>query len=242
MISVDSLLYRIDQRFNKLSTNEHQQIPLEDKILALQENEIKLIKRKIGTNNIYGIGLDGFKKRYQDLQFLIENFKDHEFVPVLNDKKLNQYIVVISEEQPKVMFYVDSYLLADKGKCKNQIIYTNPDLVKHADITLLLNNSNYKPSFEYRETIIDISSDELHVYSDGTFTPTKLFLSYVRYPKPVDKEGYIKLDGSESTNQDSELEEYLEDELLDLVYMDLGLYTENVAAVQGAQLKQQTNE
>ena len=41
MISVDSLLYKIDQRLNKLSTNEHQQIQLEDKILALNEQELK---------------------------------------------------------------------------------------------------------------------------------------------------------------------------------------------------------
>ena len=37
MIPVDSLLYKIDQRLNKLSTNDHQQIQLEDKILALEK-------------------------------------------------------------------------------------------------------------------------------------------------------------------------------------------------------------
>ena len=47
MIPVDSLLYKIDQRLNKLSTNEHQQIELEDKILALNEAQIKLIKQRL---------------------------------------------------------------------------------------------------------------------------------------------------------------------------------------------------
>lgn len=47
MIPVDSLLYKIDQKLNKLSTNEHQQIQLEDKILALNEAQIKLIKQKL---------------------------------------------------------------------------------------------------------------------------------------------------------------------------------------------------
>ena len=42
MIQVDSLLYKIDQRLNKLSTNEHQQIQLEDKILALNELKLRL--------------------------------------------------------------------------------------------------------------------------------------------------------------------------------------------------------
>lgn len=242
MISVDSLLYKIDQRLNKLATNQHQAIQLEDKILALQEAEISLIKKKIDPNNLYKTGLDGFKKRYQDLQFLIENPEDHKLKPKLKDKNLNKYTADIMNITPKFMFYIDSYLLADKGECKNKIVYTNPDLVKHADITLLLNNNNYKPSFEYRETIVDISTDEISVYSDGTFDPHSLYLSYVRYPKPVDKEGYVHFDGTESTNQDSELESYLEDELLNLVYRDLGIYTENPSAVQGAEIKMNTEE
>ena len=54
MIPVDSLLYKIDQKLNKLSTNEHQQIQLEDKILALNEAQIKLIKQKVlKTSSLY---------------------------------------------------------------------------------------------------------------------------------------------------------------------------------------------
>lgn len=242
MITVDSLLYGLDQRLNKLSTNAHQQIPLEDKILALRSGEITLIKQKVDPNNIYKIGFEGFKKRYQDLQFLIENFEDHPLVPVLSDPYLNKYIIDISGITPQFMFYVDSYVLADKGDCKNKILYTNLDLVKHADVTTILNNNNYKPSFEYRETMIDISSDELHVYSDGTFTPTKLYLCYIRYPKGVDKEGYVNFDGSDSINQDSELESYLAPELLDLTVQRLAMYTENNSAVEHAQRRMDNNE
>ena len=75
MIPVDSLLYKIDQKLNKLSTNEHQQIQLEDKILALNEAQIKLIKQKVdGFSTTSGMGLDAFKKRYEDLQSLVENY------------------------------------------------------------------------------------------------------------------------------------------------------------------------
>ncbi len=242
MIPVDSLLYKIDQRLNKLSTHEHQQIPLEDKLLALNEAQIKLIKQKLSGNNVYKLGLDGFKKRYQDLQFLIENFDSHKLTVKLGDKYLNQYRVDISEIDPKFMFYIDSYVIADKGTCKNKILYSNLDLVKHADITILLNNSNYKPSFEFRETLVDISMDEIHVYSDGTFTPKFIYMSYLRYPKEIDKEGYEKFDETDSINQDCELEGYLEDELLDLTVENLSMYTENQFAAQSAQSRIQTNE
>lgn len=242
MIKVDSLLYKIDQRLNKLSTHEHQQIQLEDKILALNEAQIKLVKQKLSGNNLYKIGLDGFKKRYQDLQFLIENFDDHKLDLTLKDKRIYQYRVDITDLDPKFMFYIDSYVIADKETCKNKILYTNLDLVKHADVTVLINNSNYKPSFEFRETLVDISKDELHVYSDGTFTPKSLYLSYLRYPMEIDKEGYIKFDGSSSTNVDCELEDYLEDELLDITVENLSMYTENEFAAQSAQNRITTDE
>lgn len=242
MISVDSLLYGIDQRLNKLATNIHQEIPVEDKIIALNINQDKLVKLKIDVNNVHKLGLDSFKKRYQDLQFLVENFEDHPLDLIFTDKYLNKWITKLDTVSPQYMFYLDSYLIADKETCQNRVIACNPELIKHTDIQLLLKNNNFKPSFEYQETIIDISSDELHVYTDGTFTPKKLYLSYIRYPKRVDKEGYIHLDGSASTNQDCELEAYLEDELLDLTVQSLAMFTENQPAEASAKNRIDNNE
>jgi len=242
MIQVDSLLYKIDQRLNKLSSFDHQSIALEDKILALNEAQIKLIKKKIGQNNVYKIGLEGFKKRYQDLQFLIENPEDHPLPLTLGDPLMNKWVAQIAPLSPKYMFYVDAYILADKGPCKNRIVVCNPDLVKHADIQLLLNNTNFRPSFEYQETIIDISTDELHVYTDGTFTPSRIFTTYIRYPREIDKEGYVHFDGTDSINSNSEFEDYLEDELLDLAVENLAMYTENQSAAVYAKAREDSSE
>jgi len=243
MIPVDSLLYKIDQKLNKLSTNEHQQIALEDKILALNEAQIKLIKQKIdGTNTVNGLGLDAFKKRYEDLQSLVVAYNDGELPLKIKNHELNQWAANIHELDPKYMFYVDSYVIADKGRCKNRKIWINRDLAKHGDLSLILNNDHYKPSFEYQETFNFLSSDEISIFTDGTFTPSKIYISYMRYPIYIDKEGYVRLDGTDSINQDCELELYLEDELLDLTVQNLAMYTENAAAVQSAQFRIQTNE
>lgn len=242
MILAEELSYGIDQKLNKLSTNEHQQIPVEDKVIALNEAQITLVKQKIGTTNIHRIGLDGFKKRYQDLQFLIENPEDHLLKPTLSDKYLNKWIATLDSVEPKFMFYVDSYMIADKQSCKNRIIWCNPDLVKHADITVLLQNSNYKPSFEYQETFCDISSDELHYYTDGTFTPKRIYLTYIRYPEEIDLPGYVKFDGTDSGLVNCELEAYLKDELLDLAVANLAMNTENPSALAYADKRKQENE
>ena len=242
MISAIQLLYNLDLRLNKVASLASQQFGPEDKLLILNQSQLRLIKLKVSENNVYKIGLDGFKKRYQDLQFLVENFEDHPLDLKLSDKLTNKYIADISTLTPKFMFYIDSYMTADKGECKDRILYCNKDLVKHADINTLLQNDNYKPSFEYQETICDISSDELHYYTDGTFTPKKVYLSYIRYPKEIDIQGYIKFDGSPSINQDCELEDYLEEELLDLAVQSLSMITENQPSVQYTQQKILTNE
>ena len=243
MISVDSLLYKIDQRLNKLSTNEHQQIQLEDKILALNEAQIKLIKQKIDNiSTVSQMGLDSFKKRYEDLQSLVVAYNDGQLPLTIKNKELNQWKANIHVLEPKYMFYIDSYVLADKGICKDRKIWINRDLAKHGDLQFILNNTHYKPSFEYQETFNFLSSDEISIFTDGTFIPTKICISYMRYPVYIDKEGYIKFDGTPSTDVDCELETYLEDELLDLTVQNLAMFTENQSAVQNAQYRIQTNE
>jgi hypothetical protein len=243
MIPVDSLLYKIDQKLNKLSTNNHQQIQLEDKILALNEAQIKLIKQKVdGFSVVSGMGMDAFKKRYEDLQRLVINYNDGKLELTPKNKAINQWSAKIDQLKPKYMFYVDSYVLADKGVCKDRKIWINKDLAKHGDLQFLLNNDHYKPSFEYQETFNFISSDEISIFTDGTFTPSAIYISYMRYPIYIDKVGYINFDGSASINVDCELEVYLEDELVDLTVQNLAMYTENASAVQSAQFRIQTNE
>ena len=243
MIPVDSLLYKIDQRLNKLSTNDHQQIQLEDKILALNEAQIKLIKQKVdGQSTVSGLGLDAFKKRYEDLQSLVVTYNHQPLTLTLLNKELNQWKANLHKLVPKYMFYIDSYILADKGRCKDRKIWINRDMAKHGDIQFILNNDHYKPSFEYQETFNFLSSDEISIFTDGTFTPKDIYISYMRYPQYINKEGYIMLDGAPSFDQDCELETYLEDELLDLTVQNLAMYTENQSAVQNAAYRIQTNE
>jgi hypothetical protein len=243
MIPVDSLLYKIDQKLNKLSTNEHQQIQLEDKILALNEAQIKLIKQKIdGISIASGMGMDAFKKRYEDLQSLVMNYNHQPLVLSLEDPNLNQWSANVHDLDPQYMFYLDSYILADKGRCVDRKIWINRDLAKHGDLQFILNNEHYKPSFEYQETFNLISSDDVSVFTDGTFTPKTIQIMYMRYPQYINKAGYVMLDGQPSFDQDCELEMYLEDELLDLTVQNLAMYTENQSAVQNAAYRIQTNE
>lgn len=229
MIAVDSLLYKIDLKLNKLSSNDHQAIQLEDKILALNEAQIDLIKQKV------------YKKTRDDIQNLILNYDHQPLELQKKDERINQYYASLASLTPQYLAYLDSYILADKGKCKDRIIWINRDISLRGDLQFALNNEHYKPSFEYQETLNEIYGDEILIYTDGTFTPSKVYVSYIKYPLYIDKEGYVKLDGSDSITQDCELKPYLEDELLDLTVLHLAEYTENTSAAQGAIQRIQTN-
>lgn len=232
MIPAESLIYKIDQKLNKIAALQHQVIPLENKILALNEAQLKLIKIKIDPNNPLGLGLDAFKKRYEDLENLMERGFNHPLTLTLTDKYLNEWSTDLTTLVPDYMFYIDSYFLADKGKCKNKIIYVNKGLAKHADVLTLIANLNYRPSFEYEDSFSTISDMQLSIYTDGTFTPSTIYISYIRYPEPIDYPGYVHFDGTVSILQNSELNLYLEDELLDLAIQELAMDTENTPVVQ----------
>lgn len=229
---VDSLLYKIDMKLNKVATFENQEIPVENKIIALNEAQNSLILTKLGVHNADRLGFDAFKKRYEDLQVLVEPPHLHKLKLELTSDKFFKWQADLTTLTPKYMFYIDAYVLATKGTCKSIPLFVNRDLTKHADVHTLFANSNTKPSFEYQETFSTITKNMLEVYSDGTFEFSDLFVSYIRYPKKIDKEGYVHLDGTDSVDQDSELPDYLETELINLAIKELGIDTENIPSVQ----------
>lgn len=240
MIPVIELLYDIDLKLNKIGSNEHQGIELENKIIALNDAQINLIKTKFSENNIYKSGLDSFQKRYNDLEMLIEKDK---FLPLVNDNSpLNSYSCSLDLLKPEYMLGVpgSEYILADSQNCRNRVLVVNQ--IKHGDIHTALSNSNTAPSFAYQETVGVISGHKWQVFTDGSFTPKKFYLKYVRYPKRVDFQGYVHFNGAPSQTVDSELPYYLKEELVDIAVRALALSTENQNAVQASQIKINTNE
>lgn len=235
MIRVDQLIYKSRQRQNKLATNDHQEIPDQDLILIINEGQIKLVKQKKKAG-------EKDSKHIADIQFLVEKPEDHKLKPEVSNETTNRWKVSTKDISPSYMYYVDAYILADKEGCKDRVVWVNPDLVQHGSINLLLNNSNYKPSFEYQETFSDETNGELGVYTDGTFTPTALYLSYIRYPKNVSTGDIGMFDGEIPELQHSEFPEHLEDELLDIIAQDIAQYTENPSAYQAAALSRTNNK
>lgn len=236
MIPIERLLYKLDLRLNKKSSTEHQSIPLEDKILSLNEAQLILIKQKLNSNNKYNSGFDSFKKRYADLQDLVVQFEK------LNVTKTNEIFDSYSGDLDTLtkpyMLPLEIVASCDKNNCKNRQLYVF-DIVKHGDLQTMMANNNYKPSFEYQETLAVISGSNIYIYTDSTFKVNFINISYLRYPQKMDYEGYEDFNGTPSTTINCELSEILEDELLDITTLLIAKDTENIPQVQ---LRNNTND
>lgn len=242
MIPIQDLLFSIDTKANSLANLKGKYIPDETKIEVLNKMQLKLVLKKLDPNNNYQLGMGAFNKRYQDLQILQVPYEKLTMTKVSNDV-LNSYSASVNALSKQMIVPVNAYILADKGNCKNRILDII-EIVKQGDLRLKLISPHTSPSFLYQETLCMISSDIFYVYSDSSnsFTIRELYMSYLRYPVPMDVAGYIHLDGGASTNVNCELDGYLENELLDLVIEEIADATANQGQSQLSRVRTKENE
>lgn len=238
MIPIDELLYKIDLKLNKVASGVGQNIPIEDKILLLNEAQIRLIKKKINTNNIYQSGFDSFKSRYEDLQNLVVPQEVAQVSPT--GEVYESYESDLDQLEKSYFLPIEIVAICSTDRCQGRTVNI-PRITKHSDLSLLINNSHFKPSFEWQETIAVISSNRLIVYTDN-FKVDSLRISYLRHPIKMDYEGYEHLDGTLSKTVDCELPQHLEDELLSLAVAELGFITGNVNAAESQTIMSRNSE
>lgn len=96
----------------------------------------------------------------------------------------------------------DSYILADKGECKKQVI--NLRQIKSSNKRTYLFDENNKPSFEFEWSFFTIEDGKIKVFKDNFLIKT-LFFTYYREPKDISIQGGIDFEGNPTITQDPEL-------------------------------------
>jgi len=236
MISVDELLYEFELKLNSLARERNQNIFLENKLIYLNNAQMTWIKSKLNQNNIFKVGYEGIRKRIEDLQVLKVNDSVVTVTKNTNERYLNYYGDLSMTDY---MFYVSAYVKATRKDCEATL---GVNLVKEGELETVYYNENHKPSFEWRDTIATLGDNKLYVYTDGSFTVDEIRLTYLRKPKSIDKQGYVKFDGSNSVDQDCELPEYAKNDIVDLAVKFAAQSTDNQFQVQMAKEREQNNE
>jgi hypothetical protein len=211
MIPVEDLVYEFKLMINKVNRQDNVDIPVEDIILYLNRAQMSWIKTRINPNNIYKTGYESIRKRIDDLQVL--KVTGASLKPVKTNDLFHVGYECPLEDVADYMFYVSSNCVGKKQECSKNI---SIDLVRQGDLDTMYLDANFSPSFEWRSTLATIGDNKLFVYTAGEFIVQKVFLTYLRYPKNIDMDGYSKLDGTDSVNQNCELPEYAKGDIVDL--------------------------
>lgn len=236
MIAVEELLYDFRLSFNKIEREDNQVVPVEDIVLFLNRAQIFWVESRISPNNPLKTGYEETIKRIDDLQSLKVEFAPITLVGI-TDSLYKGYSAAL-DSSLKYMKYISSYIRAKKGDCAAELVV---DLVRQNDLSTLYFDTNFAPSFEWRKTLATLGNDKLTVYTDGKFVPEVLYLTYLRYPKAIDIEGYVKVNGQASVRQDCELPYYAKSDLVDLAVKFASHSTENQLQSQAAENRIQLN-
>ena len=187
---------RLLLKINKNDSNADIDISKGEFVLLYNEQKDRWLLEKISD-----------KQSTDDIQDLERVQKKH--FPLKLVKRTEQYDTF---SLPQDYFsYISSYTIASDKNCSDIIIRNYPFKPKNENT--LLENANAEPSLDFEETIVDLSESKLFVYKKD-FDIEKVFLNYYREVGVIDIEGYIKLDGTSSTNINPDLHDVDVDEIL----------------------------
>ena len=169
MVSPQEIYKKFLLKINKNDTNRNIKVPKSQFVLLFNEQKRKYIDDILEqTENSDDI---------EDVQEILESDAQLE--------KLSEDINKTNFKLPtNFQKRVGSYVKSSKGDCKNEILTTW--YYKPKDINVLLNNENYNPSFEYRETLAIINKDIVSVYKKD-FSIDEIYFTYYREPLDLDR-------------------------------------------------------
>lgn len=93
---------------------------------------------------------------------------------------------------------------------------------KEEDVNELFADIFNRPDFEFRDTFFTVGEDSVRIYKTD-FDVVSASMTYYRYPKYVDIEGYTKPDGSQSSNIDPEMDDRFVEQVLNMIEKQFGL-------------------
>lgn len=121
------------------------------------------------------------------------------------------------------------YAYGSKGECKKQKISLYE--IKDKNYTQVSQDNYSQPSFSYRESPFLIADSKVNILK-GDFTIDNVYLTYYRYPKKVDIEGYIKIDEEASKDIHPEGDERFIDKVINMCAIDFNRNNLDTGAIQ----------
>ena len=203
-------------KLNKGDSNANINVPRGKFVMLFNEHAKTWLKQnlktKISTNQI------------DELNYLLV-----DNIPLT---RVGSHLDHVDYELPTDFFDLsNSISIAERDECSRVL---ENWYEKDKNIRVLLKDSNYKPSFDYEETLCTLANNKIKVYFDD-FDIQSVYLTYYKQPQDIDIEGYIKLDNQLSVNIDPDLPDFAVNEIVNRCALDFQGISENRDGFQIAQ-------
>lgn len=170
---------KIKQRLNKLASDDYDNIQDWQIVEAFNKGSVDWCRRQLHGTNVKQTGDEQTKRRIDDLQILLREFD-------LNMVKKDLYYG--SANFPTDYFEYKRVSFKGKTNCCESnkfVVY----LVEEANVDLYLKDPNLKPSFDWGETFLTMSNNEVKVYTNNEFDVIDAKLAYYKQPTRIEFQG-----------------------------------------------------
>jgi hypothetical protein len=226
------LQIKIKQRLNKLASLDYDNLECWQVQEAFNKAQLEWTRRQLYAVNIRKEGTEQSSGLVDDLQRLLK----HEVLQAV-DKSIYYQTTLPSD----YLHYVRTDIFAKKECCpeRRMTVYE----VEEANISIILNNKDKQPNFEWAETVSTLMSNKLKVYTNNEFEITQCHLTY--YRKPVDVQFNGCIDASTGTvftaDQNCEFNDDVAEVICDNAAMILAGDIESITQYQRQQQNVQSN-
>jgi hypothetical protein len=224
---IQELVYDFQNKGDKLDAQFFKNIRLPQIIRCLNEAQLTIVKRKYGIQNPLQKGFQAIQKRTDELQILEQYGKE------LKAKKEKEGLYTSSILDASKYFLLTRLQVGAKKECCSAIL--NGVSVQTDDMNVIMMDETTKPNFEWRRCPFRIASNKILVYGEG-FEIEKIIIDYLRYPEQMDMVGYEHFDGTQSSNKNCELPEFIQGNIVDEAVKNCKYY---LGDLQGAQAMEQ---
>lgn len=227
------LQIKIKQRLNKLASLDYDNLECWQVQEAFNKAQIEWTRRQLYGINIRKEGAEQSSGLIDDLQRLMK----HKQLTML-DKGIYYESVSLPDDY---LHYVRTDVFGEKKCCprRRMTVYE----VEEANISIILDNKDKKPSFEWAETVSTRMGNKLKVYTNGEFSIPECHLIYFRKPVEVQFNGCSNPSTGAiyTADQDCEFNDDVAEIICDAAAAILAGDIESITQYQREQQEVQTN-
>lgn len=228
------LQIKIKQRLNKLASLDYDNLECWQIAEAFNKAQIEWTRRQMYGYNIRKEGAEQSSGLVDDLQRLMKSQ-----LLTMTPKDLYYRSDALPEDY---LHYVRTDVYAQKECCvepRRMTVYE----VEEANISIILDNKDKQPNFEWAETVSTLINNNLRVYTNNEFEISKCYLVYFRKPLEVQFTGCIDITTGFpfSKDQECEFNDDVAEIIVDNAAMILAGDIESMTQYQREQQSIQTN-